>query len=154
MSYVPYQAICLFATNALPTWTGTTGETSLKTFTVKGGTVGPNDRLEYIMLLDLAGGQTTVLKMGATTFLNNNTAATISIVRKGNINFKNSVASQIMVGAVGQTDATSSTVALLTATEDFANDVVFDIRSNLGVVGSTFNLRSFCLNLWKAPTLS
>lgn len=154
MSYTPYQGICLYTTNALATWTGTTGDTSLKTFTLKGGTVDVNDRLEFILLYDVSGGQTNSIKMGSTTILSLNTAASISVIRKGNVHFRNSVSSQVMMAAASQTDLQSSATALLTSAEDFASDVIFDIRSNLTNIASTFSVRTFSLILWKAPIAS
>lgn len=152
MSYI-LPSICLFNTGGLATWTGTTGDTSLKTFTLKGGTVGPSDKLEFILLADMTSSQTTTLRMGSTDIISNATSATISLVRKGNIHFRNSVSSQVLMAAASQTDAQSSTVALLTPAENFANDVVFDIRSNLSAVGNTFKLRTFSLILWRAPAV-
>lgn len=155
MSYLPLQAIPLMIRGAAVTHTGNTSETSLRSYTLKGGMMGPFDFLEIVSLWQVgannANGKTATIKFGSTTFMTQALASTRAQRRITHIYNRGATNSQVAFVAADNDSTGSVASAVITATEDCTTDLVIDCTGTLAVGTDSITLDSLMITLWKRP---
>lgn len=142
----------LWSNNTLVSVTGTTAETSLRTFTLTAGTMGPTDYLHIMVHWEMtnnANNKTFRLNFGGTSYINYQVASQAGVQRHARIYNRNSTTSQI-----GSTTANSQIGYGLIATPttssvDTSSDVVIEVTGQLANAADTLSLRAFTILLYK-----
>lgn len=153
MSYLPLQATSLFIQNLASSHTGNTNETSLKSYLLKGGTMGPNDFLEiwstWNVAANNANAKTAIINFGATSYLTMSMASTRAYQRVLYIYNRGATNSQVGFSATDNDSTGTALVPVITSSEDTTRDILIDFRGLLGVGTDTITNDVAQIILWK-----
>lgn len=154
MSYIPGLPIVLFVNAVGVSITGTTAETTLRSFTLKGGMFGPNDIIECVTMwsyTNVARNKTCKVKIGTSIYQAVIPTTTASLVRSCNIINRNSTASQVVANPAGANEYGTSVASISTLTEDVSVDKTFSITGQPSNVADTITLEATMVRIWKNP---
>lgn len=154
MSFTPGLSVVLFTNATAVSITGTTAETTLRSFTLKGGMFGPNDVIEVISLwsyTNVARNKTLKVKIGTSIYQAIIPTTTASIARSCNIINRNSTASQVVANPASANEYGSSVASISTLTEDVSVDKTFSLTGQPSNVADTITLEATLVRIWKNP---
>lgn len=134
MSYNTGEPLCLWTLGAPVSLTGTLVETSLASFTLKGGTMGLNDQIEIWALFSVTNSATVKnveVIFGSVNVVGSNLTTVDCLNRPQWIWNRNSLSSQVFYPA-GQITGTGNTSGVpATTTQNTALDVLIDFHGTL-----------------------
>jgi hypothetical protein len=130
--------------------TGTTSQTTLATIPVPAGAMGPKGKLRITALWSVtnsANNKTLRAFLGATTLhaVNYTTVATVGFVKE--VQNRNNQAAQVASPAGDLNIGTSTTSAVITATEDTATAKNVTLTAQLANSGETITLESYLVEV-------
>jgi hypothetical protein len=148
----------LFSSNTSLTHTGSTGETTIATFTVPGGSLGPNGSLHFIYLLkwtNNANAKTMRVKMAGQTLMTLSPTTNQTIRHYLILSNRNSESSQVQGALSGGATSvgfnTSSSADISTWSINTAVDQSVTLTVVLANAADTAGFEMFECNLWPAP---
>ena len=153
MTYIPQQAVILYSNPSSSSITGTVSETTFnRDFTIKSGMMGVNDFLEVLILWSATNNgnvKTIRFKIGSTTVFAFPATSNASGLRFGLIFNRGSLASQVANTSAGTSGFGSTTSALNTFTENFANDLTIALTGELATGTDTISVDAYSVTLFK-----
>lgn len=128
--------------------TGTSSETVLATYTLKGGTMGPNGAVRVSFAAthtNSANNKTYYVRIGSMLFATLNTTTTATVQEARLVRNRGNEASQVSFN--GGTGAVVSTVAMATGSVNTKNDQLLTISGQLGSASETITLEGYTIEL-------